>query len=226
MARPRETQEARSHRSRTQILEAALELFSHRGYGATSIRDIADAAGVSTGNVYHHFRDKDAIFQELLTQYWSAIESPDFVFNRALLSGPFPDNLEEIGQAARDMIVEYRRYVALIYVDVIEFEGSHIRKFYSEMSQRFGRFAAQNRDRLMADSRLRTGIEAGDALMLVTRFFMNYFAVEILFGVPDHFGKQSDKAIRQICDILRFGLLGEADRTAHDRALGDRPGDA
>lgn len=214
MARPRETQEARSHRSRTQILEAALELFSHRGYGATSIRDIADAAGVSTGNVYHHFRDKDAIFQELLTQYWSAIESPDFVFNRALLSGPFPDNLEEIGQAARDMIVEYRRYVALIYVDVIEFEGSHIRKFYSEMSQRFSRFAALNRDRLMTDARLRPGVEPGDALMLVTRFFMNYFAVEILFGVPDHFGKHSDAAIRQICEILRHGLLASGGRDA------------
>ena len=214
MARPRETQEARSHRSRTQILEAALELFSHRGYGATSIRDIADAAGVSTGNVYHHFRDKDAIFQELLTQYWSAIESPDFVFNRALLSGPFPDNLEEIGQAARDMIVEYRRYVALIYVDVIEFEGSHIRKFYSEMSQRFSRFAALNRDRLMTDARLRPGVEPGDALMLVTRFFMNYFAVEILFGVPDHFGKHSDAAIGQICEILRHGLLASGGRDA------------
>ena len=226
MARPRETQEARSHRSRSQILEAALELFSHRGYGATSIRDIADAAAVSTGNVYHHFKDKDAIFQELLNQYWTAIESPDFVFNRALVSGPFPDNLEEIGGAARDMIMEYRRHVALIYVDVIEFEGSHIRKFYSEMSQRFGNFAAQNRDRLMADARLRPGVEAGDALMLVTRFFMNYFAVEILFGVPDHFGKQSNKAISQICDILRFGLLGDAERTAHDHALVGRRRDA
>lgn len=226
MARPRETQEARSHRSRGQILEAALELFSHRGYGATSIRDIADAAKVSTGNVYHHFKDKDAIFQELLNQYWTAIESPDFVFNRALVSGPFPDNLEEIGGAARDMIMEYRRHVALIYVDVIEFEGRHIRKFYSEMSQRFGSFAAQNRDRLMADARLRPGVEAGDALMLVTRFFMNYFAVEILFGVPDHFGKQSNKAIGQICDILRFGLLGDVERAAHDRALVDRGRDS
>ena len=217
MARPRETQEARSHRSRTQILEAALELFSHRGYGATSIRHIADAAGVSTGNVYHHFKDKDAIFQELLNQYWTAIERPDFVFNRALVSGPFPDNLEEIGEAARDMIIEYRRHVALIYVDVIEFEGSHIRKFYSEMSDRFGRFAAQNRERLMTE-RLRPGIGAGDALMLVTRFFMNYFAVEILFGVPDHFGKQSGTAIRQIADILRFGMLSDAERSAHDHA--------
>ena len=40
-------QEQRSERSRTHILEAALKLFSHKGYGATSVRDIAEAAGLS-----------------------------------------------------------------------------------------------------------------------------------------------------------------------------------
>ncbi len=49
-------QEERSERSRSQILRAALKLFSRRGYGATSMRDIALAAKVSTGNVYHQFR--------------------------------------------------------------------------------------------------------------------------------------------------------------------------
>ncbi|MCU0255834.1 MAG: TetR/AcrR family transcriptional regulator, partial [Vicinamibacterales bacterium] len=90
-------QEERSERSRAHILEAALALFSHQGYRATSIREIAERAGVSTGNVYHHFQDKDAIFNELLDQYWSAIEDPDLPFNRALASGAFPDNLEVIG---------------------------------------------------------------------------------------------------------------------------------
>ncbi len=52
------TQEERSQKSRAQVLEAALALFSHRGYGATSMREIAERAGVSTGNVYHHFTDQ------------------------------------------------------------------------------------------------------------------------------------------------------------------------
>ncbi|MBV9496807.1 MAG: helix-turn-helix transcriptional regulator, partial [Acidobacteria bacterium] len=56
-------QEERSERSRSQILEAALRLFAHRGYGATSVRDIAEEAKVSKGNVYHHFPDKEAIFR-------------------------------------------------------------------------------------------------------------------------------------------------------------------
>ena len=66
------------------MLEAALQLFSTRGYRATSVRDIAALAGLSTGNVYHHFPDKETIFRTLLDQYWAAIDSPDFPFNQAL----------------------------------------------------------------------------------------------------------------------------------------------
>ena len=62
-------QEERSERSRRQILDAALKLFSTRGFGATSMRDIAHKAGVSTGSVYHQFPDKETVFRELLDEY-------------------------------------------------------------------------------------------------------------------------------------------------------------
>lgn len=42
------TQGKKSERSRGLILESALQLFSEQGYGGTSIREIADAAGLST----------------------------------------------------------------------------------------------------------------------------------------------------------------------------------
>jgi len=209
-------QEERSQRSRAQILDAALTLFSHQGYRATSIRDIAQSADVSTGNVYHHFKDKETIFRELLEQYWQAIESPDLEFNRALVSGTFPDNLEAIGEAARAMTQKYRRYVALIYVDVVEFEGSHIRRFYAGMAERFERFAQRYPDVLRRSAeRLRPGLSVGSAMMLATRFYMNYFAVEILFGVPNHFGKDTDAALREIADVLRYGMV--AGEPAADR---------
>lgn len=204
-------QEERSERSRAQILEAALALFSHQGYRATSIREIAERAGVSTGNVYHHFRDKDTIFKELLDQYWRAIEDPALPFNRALASGSFPDNLEAIGEAAREMIVQYRRHVALIYVDVVEFEGKHIQKFYADMSARFERFAAHHPSRDASQAKLREGVGLGVGLMLATRFFMNYFAVEVLFGVPDHFGKSTTDMVAIIADVLRHGLAARTD---------------
>ena len=200
-------QEERSLRSRTQVLDAALALFSHQGYRATSMRDIAAKAGVSTGNVYHHFKDKETIFRELLDQYWRAIADPEFPINRALRTGSFPENLEAIGHAARESVALWRPHVALIYVDVVEFEGSHIRKFYSEMAGRFERFVAAHRDEIRVENKLRPEISPASAVMLAFRTFLQYFAVEIVFGVPDHFGKSSEDVVREIAHILRHGML-------------------
>ena len=212
----------KSQRSREQVLEAALQLFSTQGYRATSVREIAERAGVSTGNVYHHFPDKETIFRTLLDQYWAAIDNPDFPFNQALARGTFPDNLEDIGYASRDTVSRYRRHVTLIYVDVVEFEGSHIRKFYSEMAKRFSDFMADYHVAQARDLRLRPEVSPLSAVMLAGRFFLNYFAVEILFGVPNHFGKNTDEVVAEIADILRHGMLRH-DHEARGGSGGTRP---
>jgi len=205
--RPALNQEERTRRSRAQVLAAALDLFSHQGFRATSMRDIAARAGVSTGNVYHHFADKEAIFRELLDEYWRALDDPDFPINRALRTGSFPENLEEIGRAACESVARYRPYVALIYVDVVEFEGSHIRKFYSEMAGRFERFIDRHRSEIKAEGKLRPDVSPASVVMLAFRTFLQYFAVEIVFGVPNHYGKSSDEVVREIALILRHGML-------------------
>ncbi len=200
-------QEERSERSRQGILDSALKLFSHHGYGATSVRDIAEAAKVSKGNVYHHFPDKETIFRMLLDRYFETMSQPDFPFNMALATGTFPENLEQLGSAARDMVHDYREYVALIYVDVVEFDGSHVRKFYADMASRFDNFIKAHgmEDELRA--KLQEGLAPGSAVMLATRIFLNYFSIEILFGVKDHFGKGTDEAVREISRVLRHGML-------------------
>ena len=204
--RVRMNQEARSERSRAQILEAALKLFSSFGYNGTSMRDIAQEAGVSTGNVYHQFPDKESLFRSLLDQYWAALASPDFPINKALAEGAFPEDLEALALATRESVAQYRRYVSLIYVDVVEFDGSHIRKFYSDMAGRFEAFLAEHRNQLGLD-RLRDGVPPLAAVMVASRFFLQYFSVEILFGVPNHFGRDTDAALKDVVDILKFGML-------------------
>ena len=184
-----------------------MELFSSQGYRGTSIREIAEAAGVSTGNVYHHFADKETIFQTVLSQYWKAIENPDFPFNKALASGTFPDNLEELAVAAREGVRLWRRHVALIYVDVVELSGNHIRKFYSEMASRFERFIVAHGETLSGE--IRPGVPVTTAVMLASRVFLQYYEVEILFGVPEQFGKGSDLVMGEIAEILRHGMLKE-----------------
>jgi AcrR family transcriptional regulator len=200
-------QEERTQRSRAAILDAALALFSTQGYRATSMRDIARKALVSIGNVYHHFDDKDAIFRELLDTFWRVVETPDFPVTRALTEGTFPENLETLGHAARESIAKYRPYVRLIYVDVVEFEGSHIRKFYSEMASVFERFVEVHKDEIRIEGKLRRDIPPAEAIMFVFRTYLQHFAVELVFGVPDLYGKSTNQIVREISDIMRNGLL-------------------
>lgn len=200
-------QVTRSERSRKHILDAALKLFSHRGYGATSVNDIAEEAGLSKGNLYHHFPDKETIFRELLDQYFVAMSQPDFPFNRALATGTFPENLEQLGHAARDAVRNYREYVALIYVDVVEFDGTHVRKFYEDMATRFETFMRKHNMEEGLREKLQEGLSPTSAVMLATRIFYNYFSIEILFGVKDHFGKGTEEVVGEISRILRHGML-------------------
>jgi len=54
----RKGEETRAH-----ILETALELFRERGYEETTMRGIAEAAGVAVGNAYYYFRSKEHLIQ-------------------------------------------------------------------------------------------------------------------------------------------------------------------
>ncbi len=196
----------RSERSRAALLDAALKLFSRQGYRATSVRDIAERAGTSTGSVYHHFRDKEAIFQTLLDHFWAASSEPDFPLMRVFEEGAFPDHLPAIGAAAREVMNLWRPYIALIYVDVVEFEGRHIHRFYSEMAQRYEQFLARRTD-LRIPERLRPDVPPAVAMVMTTRIFYYYFVVETIFGVPNHYGMNSEEATGVIAKILTDGIL-------------------
>lgn len=49
------------------IRKAGLKLFATRGLAATSIVDIAETAGISTGLMYHYYKSKDELYAELVT---------------------------------------------------------------------------------------------------------------------------------------------------------------
>ncbi len=62
MARPREFDEVTA-------LEAAMECFWHRGYEATSVRDLADKMGISAPSLYNAYGDKHTLFVQALEHY-------------------------------------------------------------------------------------------------------------------------------------------------------------
>ncbi|MFE7466375.1 TetR family transcriptional regulator [Streptomyces sp. NPDC057499] len=59
----KETRTPRSEQTRTLILETALRLFQERGYDRTTMRAIAQEAGVSVGNAYYYFTNKEHLVQ-------------------------------------------------------------------------------------------------------------------------------------------------------------------
>jgi len=64
--RTAELSESMKAESRKKILDAALELFAHHGYHATSVDRIARAAGVSKGGIYVHFSSKEDLLKGLI----------------------------------------------------------------------------------------------------------------------------------------------------------------
>lgn len=57
--------QARGRARRDQLLDSAEELFFRKGFEAASIQELMDAAGVSKGAVYHHFKSKDDVLEAL-----------------------------------------------------------------------------------------------------------------------------------------------------------------
>jgi len=65
--RPRHQQPSRpGATARDEILDAAAELFTTQGFASTSTRSIADAVGIRQSSLYHHFKTKDDILEDLL----------------------------------------------------------------------------------------------------------------------------------------------------------------
>jgi AcrR family transcriptional regulator len=56
----------RGQATREQLVAEATRLFAERGFEATSVEAVLDAAGVSRGSLYHHFKSKEALFEAVL----------------------------------------------------------------------------------------------------------------------------------------------------------------
>jgi AcrR family transcriptional regulator len=54
---------------RDQLLRIAASLFAEKGFRNTTVRDIADAAGILSGSLYHHFDSKESMVDEILSSF-------------------------------------------------------------------------------------------------------------------------------------------------------------
>lgn len=99
---------------RDELLELAATMFAERGLRATTVRDIADSAGILSGSLYHHFSSKEEMVDELLRGFL------DWLFARyqeVVATEPNPlERLKGLFMASFDAI-ENRHAQVVIYQD-------------------------------------------------------------------------------------------------------------
>jgi AcrR family transcriptional regulator len=100
---------------RQELLAIAAQLFAERGFKNTTVRDIADAAGILSGSLYHHFDSKESIvdelldtFQQSLWQQYDAIETSDLSPRQ---------KLEAVVRISFDAIDQHHSEVAIFQTD-------------------------------------------------------------------------------------------------------------
>jgi AcrR family transcriptional regulator len=67
-------------RTRAKLLEAARELIREKGYERTTLREVAQRAGMTSGAIYGNFKDREELFIGLADAYWPPL-SPQFAAN-------------------------------------------------------------------------------------------------------------------------------------------------
>jgi TetR/AcrR family fatty acid metabolism transcriptional regulator len=100
---------------RRQILDAAVRVFARQGFHATRVSDIADEAGVAYGLVYHYFKSKDEVLNELFVERWSLLLAAIDETDRA--GGPHRARLAAV---ASFIIDSYRHDPELMKVIIVE----------------------------------------------------------------------------------------------------------
>ena len=108
---------------REELLQIAGALFAQRGFKNTTVRDIADAAGILSGSLYHHFDSKESMVDELLSSFQTAL------FDRydAILGSDLDARakVDAVVRASFDAIHEHHNEVAIFQNDagyLTEFE--------------------------------------------------------------------------------------------------------
>ena len=104
---------SKGERTKQRIVAAALELFREHGYDATTMRAIAEAAGVSLGNAYHYFASKELLLQAFYHEVHVAhlaAAAPVLAKERTLRG-----RLLSVMLAKLDVIEPYHRFSALMF---------------------------------------------------------------------------------------------------------------
>src|SRR3990170_1125741 len=129
-------QQTRALDRHRRILDAALQVFSRRGYRDTSVDEIGGASGTSKGGIYFHFPNKEAIFLALLDRTAARLRDK---IESALAA--HEDPVARADAALLTMLRTFAKHRALARLFMVEALGAG-REFHRRMAEIRGEFAA------------------------------------------------------------------------------------
>ena len=87
-------------RTRAALLEAARAVVREKGHGRTTLEEVAERAGMTTGAIYGNFKNRDELFIALGQAYWPPVRP------RIKAGASFADAMSALAQATLDAIPE------------------------------------------------------------------------------------------------------------------------
>jgi len=163
---------------RAQLLDIAAKLFAERGFKNTTVRDIADAAGILSGSLYHHFDSKEAMVDELLDSFQRALWQE---YDAIDASDRTPkQKLEAVVRVSFDAIDRNHSEVAIFQTDAAYLSSFERFSYLEERNERF---------RELWTRLLRDGVAAGELradldVELVYRFLRDTVWVAVRWYRP------------------------------------------
>lgn len=163
---------------REELLQIAGSLFAARGYRNTTVRDIADTAGILSGSLYHHFDSKESMIDELLSTFQTELFAryEDIVASDLDSTG----KIEALVRASFDAIDQHHNEVAIFQNDAAQLMELDRFSYLGENSRRLRELWLDVLRDGIASGTLRPGLDAE----LVYRFIRDTVWVAVRWYRP------------------------------------------
>ncbi|MBC8497183.1 MAG: TetR/AcrR family transcriptional regulator, partial [Chloroflexi bacterium] len=186
--------------TRAAIVEAAHDLIITQGYHGTSMRQIAQEAGIALGGIYNHFSSKEDIFRAIF------LDNHPYGEMIPAIESAQGETLEEfVRDAATQMLSAINRrpdFLNLMFIEIVEFKSAHAHELFEALFPR-GLQVVE----LMAskDGKLRS-VPAPMLMRAFMGFFISYHLADVVLGrvAPPEF---SENAMAYYVDIFLHGIL-------------------
>lgn len=160
--------------TRDKILDIALRLFNSEGTSTVSTNHIAEAAGISPGNLYYHFRNKDEIIRELFKRLFAATdEAFDLPTDRMPTLGDLQQYVRVNYQILWNYRFVYRELAALLRNDP-QLKTSFLayrKRGFEGFDQLFDAFVSSGVLIAPNDPEVRANL--AETIWLITEFWLN-----------------------------------------------------